>query len=124
MSRTVPEWSAKTDDAGIPPRVRLRVFDRFGGVCQCGCTRKITAGEAWDCDHIVALINGGEHRESNLRPLITAHHKDKTREDVAEKSRVYQRRASHLGVAKKKHRWGYGKGDPFKMKVGGGVVRR
>jgi hypothetical protein len=37
------------------------------------------AGDKWQLDHIVALINGGEHRESNLAPILDAEHKAKTK---------------------------------------------
>jgi 5-methylcytosine-specific restriction protein A len=124
MSRSVPEWIGKTADDGIPGRVMLRMFDRCGGICQCGCNRKIRAGEGWVADHIVALINGGQHRESNLQPLLTEHHKIKTRSDVAIKSKVARIRAKHLGISKPRSRWGYGKAEVFKKKISGEVVRR
>lgn len=95
--RSVPEWIGKTDDAAIPPRVRVRVFERHGGVCHLS-GRRIGAGEVWDCDHVIALANGGSHRESNLAPALRDKHQEKTKADVAEKSRVYRKRAKHLGV--------------------------
>lgn len=98
MSRTLPEWIGKNDDSAIPPRVRVRIFDRYEGRCQCGCNRKITAGESWDCEDTKAIINGGERRESNLKPWLSEHHKVKTKADVAEKSRNYRKRAKHIGV--------------------------
>jgi 5-methylcytosine-specific restriction enzyme A len=104
MTRGTPEWIARSDNAAIPPRVRLRVFERYDGRCQCGCGRKIASGEAWDLDHTLALINGGKHKESNLRPLLREHHKAKTREDGALKSRSYKRRIRHHGLQKAKGR--------------------
>lgn len=98
--RTLPEWIGASPDSAIPPRVRVRIFDSYGGRCQCGCNRLIRPGEAWDCEDTIALVNGGERRESNLKPWLTAHHKMKTRRDVAEKSRVYRKRANHLGIKK------------------------
>ncbi len=98
MPRATPEWIARTTDTPIPPRVRLRVFVRFHGRCDCGCGRKIHAGEAWDCDHVVALCNGGENRERNLHPLLLAHHLTKSAVDVAEKSHIAARKAKHLGL--------------------------
>lgn len=103
-ARSVPEWIAASPDATVPPRVRLRIFDRYDGRCQCGCFRKIRAGERWDCEDTIAIINGGERRESNLKPWLTEHHKQKTRADVAEKSRVYRKRAKHLGIAPKRQK--------------------
>src|SRR4051812_34525592 len=95
MTRTVPEWVATHDDQAIPPRVRLRVFERYGGVCQCGCGLKIVPGSKWECDHKRALINGGTHSEDNLQPLLAAHHRKKSRDDVALKTFNYRRRLAH-----------------------------
>ena len=97
MSREVPEWIGATDDTAIPMRVKLRVFERHGGVCHLS-GRKIAAGEPWDCDHVKALINGGENRESNLAPALKAPHKAKTALDVAEKAKINRKRAKHLGI--------------------------
>jgi 5-methylcytosine-specific restriction protein A len=97
MSRALPEWVGKTDDEKVPPRVRARIFARHNGVCHLS-ERKIMAGEPWDLDHIVALINGGQHRESNLAPVLRDKHRRKTAEDVAEKARVAAIRASHIGA--------------------------
>ena len=114
MTRSTPEWIGKTDDAAIPPRVRVRVFDRHGGICHIS-GRRIRAGEAWDCDHIIALANGGEHRESNFAPALKAPHREKTKADVAEKAVVYRKRAKHLGVKTSKQKIqsrGFGKAPP------------
>jgi 5-methylcytosine-specific restriction endonuclease McrA len=101
MSRSVEkEWIGKTHDTPIPPRVRLRVFDRYGGICHLS-NRRITPSDEWDCDHIIALINGGEHRESNLAPAIRDKHREKTAEDVRQKSITYRKRSKHLGIKKK-----------------------
>jgi hypothetical protein len=96
--RVLPEWIGKSPNSAVPPRVRLRVFDRYSGRCCCGCNRKIRAGERWDCEDTIAIINGGQRRENNLKPWLAAHHPKKTKLDVAEKSRVYRKRAKHLGI--------------------------
>lgn len=95
--RSVPEWIGKSPDTPIPPRVKLRVFEAHGGVCHLA-KRKIRAGEPWDADHVVALINGGENRESNLAPALRDKHREKTAEDVAEKALTYRQKAKHLGI--------------------------
>lgn len=122
--RSVDEWIGKTDDDGIPGRVMIRIFDRYEGRCQCGCNRKIMPGENWVVDHRIALINGGEHRERNLQPLIGAHHQVKTRQDVAIKSKIARTRSRHLGIKRKRSSLPCGKNSPFKKKVTGEVVRR
>jgi 5-methylcytosine-specific restriction endonuclease McrA len=98
MSRSVPEWIGKTDDTAIPRHVRARVFEAHGG--RCHISGQIIRDKNWDCDHIVALINGGEHRESNLAPALREYHKIKTKADVAEKSRVSRKRQKFIGVKK------------------------
>lgn len=99
MARATEEWIGKHDDAAIPPRVRLRVFERYHGACQ-GCLRKLYPGDKWDLDHIVALVNGGRHAEANLRPLCSWCHKKKTKADVAAKSKTYRIRSRHAGLRK------------------------
>lgn len=123
MSRAVDEWIGKSPDTRAPPRVRVRVFERYHGRCQCGCNRQIRAGEGWDAEHTIALINGGENRENNLTPWLTEHHPKKTAADVAEKSKVYQKKAKALGI-KKPSRFPGARNSPYKIKVGGGVELR
>ncbi len=74
--RSVPEWQGSSPDAEIPPWVRLRVFEKFGGCC-VACHRKIVAGD-WQCDHDQALANGGRNAEDNLQVLCNDCHKYKT----------------------------------------------
>ena len=104
-ARSLPEWRGKTPDSKIPPRVKLRVFDAYGGRCYI-TGQKIQPGDAWQVDHIKALINGGENRENNLAPVLSAPHREKTATDVKLKSKVARIRAKHLGIeTKPKHRW-------------------
>lgn len=122
MTRSMPPWTAKHDDEAIPPRVRLRVFQRHDGNC-AKCTRPLFPGH-WACDHIVALANGGKHAEINLQPLCTNPcHSEKTAADVAEKSMVYRKRAKHLGI-KKPSKFAGSRDSKFKKKIDGSVVLR
>lgn len=95
MPREVPEWIGKTPDTKIPDRVKLRIMEREGNRCWIS-GRVIRPGDLYDFDHKIALINGGEHRESNLFPALRDKHKAKTREDVAEKSITARKRAKHI----------------------------
>jgi 5-methylcytosine-specific restriction enzyme A len=101
MSRSVEEWIGKSDDSAVPPRVRLRIFERHDGRCHL-TGKKIMPGDAWDLDHVVALINGGEHRELNLAPAIRAAHRTKTAADVKLKAKVARTKAKHLGIKPKR----------------------
>lgn len=124
MSRSVEEWVGKTDDTTPPPRVRMRVFDAASGCCYL-CGRKISAGEYWQCDHVVALANGGANRERNLRPACRNCCFSKTALDVAEKAEINRIRSKHLGIAKRSGSPIPGsKASPWKKKMDGRVERR
>lgn len=122
MSRSVEEWRGKTDDAKIPNRVRLRIFERCGGWCHIS-GRRIMAGELWELDHVVALVNGGHHCESNLTPALRDKHREKTAEDVAEKSVTRRKRAKYIGI-KKPSKFACSRNSRWKKKISGEVVLR
>ena len=95
--RTVPEWIGKTDDAAIPARVQVRVFAAAEGKC---VVCKNARAKGYECDHVIPLILGGEHRESNLQLLCKPCHKAKSRLDVKLKAKVARVRKRHLGLKK------------------------
>jgi 5-methylcytosine-specific restriction enzyme A len=124
MARSLDEWWGATDDTPAPPRVRARVFLAHGGVCHI-TGRKIAPGEKWELDHVVALINGGENKESNLAPALAWAHKAKTARDVAQKAKDARVRAKHIGAAPvSRNPLPGGKGGRFKRKINGEVVPR
>jgi 5-methylcytosine-specific restriction protein A len=100
MGRSVEKWVGGTDDTAIPPRVRLRIFDRARGRCQ-NCNRKLRAVDRWEVDHIVAIINGGANREDNFQCLCDWCHSAKTGADVAQKAKSDRIRKRHLGVPRR-----------------------
>ena len=113
--RSVEEWIGKTDDSAIPPRVRLRVFEKYSGVCYLSGV-KIRPGDKWEIEHVQALCNGGEHRESNMAPALVAAHKGKTAADRREKAKNDRVRKRHLGIKKPRSILGW-------RKFNGEVVR-
>jgi 5-methylcytosine-specific restriction protein A len=122
MTRTVEEWRGATPDTPPPPRVRVRVFDAKGGRCHM-CGRKIPAGERWTCEHVVAIINGGENRERNLDVTCCWCLPIKNGRDVALKSDTYDKRRKHLGV-RKPSRFPGSRDSGLKKKINGSVVPR
>ena len=105
MSRSVPEWIGKTPDTKVPPRVRLRVFDKHNGVCHIS-NRKIMPGDKWELEHIIRLKDGGENRESNLAPALVIPHQEKTAIENAEQAKTDRLRKKHLGIpTKPKYNW-------------------
>lgn len=92
--RKVKEWVGKTHDSPIPAKVRLRVFEKYEG--KCGLTgRKLRAGE-FDIDHIVALADGGEHRETNLHPVWRPKHREKTAKENSARAKVGAKKIKHF----------------------------
>lgn len=112
--RAVPEWIGATPDTKVPDRVKIRVFEKFNGICHRSGI-KIRPGDHWDADHVIALTNWRAtaeaphgNRESNLAPILAGKpHKDKTAEDVAEKAEVYEIKRKHL--LPKETSWGFRK---------------
>lgn len=125
MPRAVEEWIGRADDSAIPPRVKARIVAAQAGICACGCGNKLgVAGERIEFDHAVALINGGDNRESNLRALRAPCHKAKTAADVHLKSIVARKRGKHLGLTASKAPLPFGRASPWKRRLDGAVVRR
>lgn len=98
--RTVEEWIGKSDDAKVPPHVRLRIFEREKGKCHIS-GRRITPADQWDLDHKVALADGGEHREANLFPAIRERHREKTAAENTERAVIRSKRSKHFGIRAK-----------------------
>lgn len=103
MARTVAEWVGKTPDSKVPDRVRLRIFKAYEGRCYLS-GRPIRPGEAWELEHKVALILGGEHRESNLAPALSEFHKPKTAAEMKIKAKTDAIAKKHLGIKRPKQR--------------------
>jgi 5-methylcytosine-specific restriction protein A len=112
--RSVDEWIGSSPDAKVPDHVRQRIWIRCGGRCHIAC-RKIRPGEPWDLDHITALRDGGEHRESNLAPALKDKHREKTAAENSERADASGTFAKHFGTKNKSGRkipqrkdpWGY-----------------
>lgn len=122
--RKVPEWIGETANTKIPRRVRTRTFERFGGICH-RCERKIHTGEDWILEHMQALVNGGENRESNFNVTCPWCVKGKNGEDMAIKKKNASVRAKHLlPKEKSKNPLPGSKGSKWKAKIGGGWVPR
>ncbi len=79
------EWVGKNDDEAIPDKIKLRIIKRSDGKCaQCGRTFGPKLSPQIDHEH--ALINGGMHKEGNLRAVCESCHKIKTKQDRKEQT--------------------------------------
>ncbi len=102
MTRAVPEWIGKTDDAAVPNRVRLRIWRRqenADGYAICHISGiPIRPQDSFELDHIQELVLGGQHRESNLAFALTQHHRQKTASAMAVRAETDAQAISHRGL--------------------------
>lgn len=97
--RSRPEWIGATDDAKIPDRIKLRIWQREDGRCHI-TGKKIRPGYKYQFDHIKALAHGGEHRESNIGLALDAPHKVKSALERKQQAKSDRIRKRHLGFKK------------------------
>ncbi|WP_105430176.1 HNH endonuclease [Neorhizobium sp. T6_25] len=100
MSRSTEEWVAKHHDQKVPDRVKVRVFEREGGICHLNGAKIDPVRDEWDLDHKMALILGGQHRESNLFPALREPHRKKTAVEMGVKSKIARVKKKHMGLGK------------------------
>jgi len=102
--RSLTEWfphkkdGTPDDDAPIPERVKDRIIRASNNLCGC-CGFRVRVGNG-EVDHTIAIVNGGENRESNLRYVHKHCHQNKSREDVKEKAITYRKRKKLYGFGK------------------------
>ena len=88
----------------ITPQMRLSVFRDYGAValCQiCGSTQRIADMEI---DHHLALIDGGDHYVTNLRPLCAQCHRPKSaieHKNNAKAKRLAKAQETHAAIVAK-----------------------
>jgi 5-methylcytosine-specific restriction endonuclease McrA len=121
--RSVEEWRGATPDSKIPPHVRLRVFERFDGICQI-TRRKIRAGDAWAIDHIVPLADGGSHCETNLVPVLEIAHRQKTGQENTERAKVRAVKSKHFNIRSEKAPMPGSRKSKWKRTMDGRTVER
>lgn len=86
------------------PQQRAAIFADCSGKCH-RCTRKISPGEYWIVEHLIALENGGTNDKGNL--CITCDHclPEKNAEDHAAHGkgrRAYTKMVVHSAFKKKR----------------------
>lgn len=59
---------------------RAKIFELSAGRCY-RCGRKLGPADDWDCEHVIALENGGTDADDNIRVCCDWCHKDKTADD-------------------------------------------
>lgn len=87
------------------------------------CGKDLKPGDAVEWDHVHALVHGGPHVFSNLRPLHAACHLEKTKRDIAANAKGKRIRGETCNGPKKKIR-GRGFDKTKTRKFSGEVVAR
>lgn len=121
--RSLPEWQGATPDAVPPARVKDRILRAHGDAC-AECRRPFDHRMRPEFDHAVALINGGENRESNIRPLCPGCHAPKTASDVRLKVRAAKARKDKFGLQAKRSKFPTARNGKWKAKIGKRPERR
>ena len=99
MSRSVPEWIGRNDDAMPPVSVYDRLYrkqdakDAITGL-------PFTSKDKIVRDHIIPLADGGENRESNLQLITLETHKVKTGGEATVRSKVRRNHERHRGYVR------------------------
>jgi 5-methylcytosine-specific restriction protein A len=106
MARSVEPWVGKTADSAVPERVLERLWLACDGKCQ-GCGLDLS-DQAWDADHVVALINwageGHGNTETNLQVLgLKCCHRPKTKQDMKIKWQTSRKVRHHAGIKRTRY---------------------
>lgn len=104
MPRKVDEWIGRNDDAMPGKLVRDRL-SRAQGDCCATCRHAFGPKRLAHCDHIVALIDGGENRETNLQMICTDCHKVKTGGEATARAKSRDIRAAHIMAPDSRSNW-------------------
>jgi 5-methylcytosine-specific restriction protein A len=102
MARNVKEWLGKTDNHMPPASVRQRILDRENSTCHV-CGGKIDK-PGWHADHVPPLKDGGENRESMIRPAHEKCHRVLTAKQAVERAPVERMKMNHTGAIRPKGR--------------------
>ena len=124
--RDVAEWIGKRPESMPGILVLLRLYARQNGICACPdqCGRVMDfERDRIDCDHIVALRDGGENREANLQLMLHEHHQIKTTAENIARGAENRHKAKAFNRPK---RGGFptNRNGPFKLKMDGTVEPR
>ena len=84
----------------ITAALRVRVWDRNGGLCHlCGLPIDHIR-EPWEIEHPKAIWLGGLDDEMNMKPAHIDCHSRKTRDEAPLRAKGTRVRARHLGIRK------------------------
>mgnify|MGYP001017545458 CR=1 FL=1 len=100
MTRPVPEWVGRRPESMPPARVRQRILDRENGLCHI--CRGVIDKPGWHADHVPPLKDGGENRESMIKPAHAKCHLRLTAQQAIERAPIERKKMKHTGAARPK----------------------
>lgn len=72
----------------VTPAMRVKcLLSRHFTPCS-GCGQRLNPEDRIEWDHIHALVHGGDHHYTNLRPLHYECHKPKTKADIQANAKI------------------------------------
>lgn len=127
MPREKPEWIGRTPESMPTTAVQLRLYHRQDGVCacpdNCGIVMDFDRDDI-DCDHKIALQDGGENREGNLQLLLRKHHRKKTVAENIARGVERRHKAKAFTTTRAKSGFQTNRAGKFKKRMDGTVVLR
>lgn len=98
--RPVPEWIGKRSESMPPATVRQRILERENSTCHI-CGGKIDR-PGWHADHVPPLKDGGENRESKIKPAHDVCHRKLTAQQAIGRAPIERKKLAHTGAARPK----------------------
>lgn len=123
MSRSIPEWRGRSDDAMPPRSVFDRLWERQGGR-DAVTGLPFTSSDRIVRDHIVPLADGGLNIESNLQLITENTHKHKTAAEATERASVRRHHENARGYVRKKSSFQTNRDGPYRKRMDGTIEPR
>ena len=111
-------------NAEFPQAIRKAAWSRCDGICECGCSVKIRAGDGPEYHHILEDWLGGEPTLENCMVVRATCHKAITKARAASLAKTRRLEKARKGLGPAKRPFPGGKNDKWKAKVGGRAVLR